>query len=139
MISMWIQYKKPSAEKSLPQILAASIVIRSESGAPITTFWYNYYWRCQHLRVVIGGPLSDLITIEAANIWGKLFLSWRPFILVFTFRRLSFTGIYVKRAFIYWTKYQYRETYIVEMYCFELSNHAYEWNIANAIYRHSIL
>ena len=31
-----IQYKKPSNEKSLPQMLAASIVIRSETVAPIT-------------------------------------------------------------------------------------------------------
>ena len=30
---------------------------------------------------VIGPPLSDLITIEVANIWGKLFLSRRLFIL----------------------------------------------------------
>ena len=28
--------KKPSAEKKLPQMLPASIVIRSEGGAPIT-------------------------------------------------------------------------------------------------------
>ena len=33
------------------------------------------------MGVVIGAPLSDLITIEAANIWGKLFLSQRLFIL----------------------------------------------------------
>ena len=32
-----IQYEKPLAEKKLPQMLAASIVVRSESGAPITT------------------------------------------------------------------------------------------------------
>ena len=37
--------------KSMPQMLAASIVIRSESGAPIRA------------------PLSNLITVEAANIW----------------------------------------------------------------------
>ena len=32
-------------------------------------------------ELLIGAPLSDLITIEAANIWGKLFLSQRFFIL----------------------------------------------------------
>ena len=31
--------------------------------------------------MIIGAPLSDLITIKATNIWGKLFLSWRLFIL----------------------------------------------------------
>ena len=31
--------------------------------------------------MVIGAQLSDLITIESANIWGKLFLSLRLFIL----------------------------------------------------------
>ena len=37
MTNMQIQYKKHSAEKKLAQMLAASIVIRSESGASITT------------------------------------------------------------------------------------------------------
>ena len=32
---------------------------------------------CYYLGVVIGAPLSDLITIEAGNIWDKLFLSRR--------------------------------------------------------------
>ena len=33
--------------------------------------------------MVIGTPVSDLITIEAANIWGKLFLSLRLYKLYF--------------------------------------------------------
>ena len=33
------------------------------------------------MGVVIGAPVSDLVTIEAANIWGKLFHSRRLFIL----------------------------------------------------------
>ena len=32
-----IQYEKPLAEKKLPQMLAASIVIRSDSGAQISS------------------------------------------------------------------------------------------------------
>ena len=32
--------------KSLPQMLTATIVIRSQSGAPITIFWSNNYWSC---------------------------------------------------------------------------------------------
>ena len=28
----------------------------------------------RRIKVVIGAPLSDLITFEAANVWGKLFL-----------------------------------------------------------------
>ena len=31
--------------------------------------------------MIIGAPLSDLITIEGANIWDKLFLNWRLFVL----------------------------------------------------------
>ena len=34
------------------------------------------------MGVVIGAPLYDLITFQAANICGKLFLSKRLFILV---------------------------------------------------------
>ena len=51
------------------------------SGDWGTIFWSNYYWSCQHFGVVIGAPLFHLITIEAANIWGKLFLSRRLFIM----------------------------------------------------------
>ena len=78
-------------------MLVASIVIRSESVAPITIpillegdiffslgaatahekdgsgiwctiFWSNYYWSCQNLGVVIGALHSDLITTEAINL-----------------------------------------------------------------------
>ena len=35
----------------------------------------------RRMGVVIGGPLSDLISFQATNIWGKLFLSRRLFIL----------------------------------------------------------
>ena len=36
------------------------------------------------MEVVNGAPLSDLFVIKAADIWGKLFLSRRLFILVFS-------------------------------------------------------
>jgi len=63
-------------------MLAASIVIRSKSGAPFTTpILLEGGRRPYHEEDGIGAPLSDLITIEAANIWGKLFLSRRLFIL----------------------------------------------------------
>ena len=75
--------------KSLPQLLAASKVIRSESGAPITTphprgqpiFCLGEGVRppSRRMGVVIGAPFSDKITFEAANIWGKLSLSRKPF------------------------------------------------------------
>ena len=44
-------------------MLAASIVVRLESGAPITTSILLESGRGSET------PLSDLITIEAANIW----------------------------------------------------------------------
>ena len=73
--------------KSLPQMLAALIVSRSESGAPITTpillegglFFKGRRPPSRRMGVVIGAPLSDLITIETSNICGKLFLSQRLF------------------------------------------------------------
>ena len=49
--------------KSLPHMLAAWNVIRSESGNWGTTFWSNYIF-------------------QAANIWGKHFLSRKVFIMV---------------------------------------------------------
>ena len=33
------------------------------------------------MRVVIEIPFPDLITFQAANIWGKFFLNWSLFIL----------------------------------------------------------
>ena len=77
-VVQFIQYKKHSTEKKLPQMLAAWKVIRSESGARIitpifleggiflclgvatalekdgsgnwdATFWYDYFSSCQHL------------------------------------------------------------------------------------------
>ena len=61
--------------KSLPQMLTASIVIRSESGDSITTpiiieagIAFSGGDRPRENGSGIGAPLSDLITIEAVNI-----------------------------------------------------------------------
>ena len=54
-------------------MLAASIVIRSESGSPIATpilLEGKKRPPSRRMEVVIGA-LSDLITIQAANIWSK--------------------------------------------------------------------
>ena len=59
-------------------MLSASIVFKRESGAQITTQSSSsvvaiHKQKNNALEDVIGAPLSDLITIGATNIWGKLF------------------------------------------------------------------
>ena len=56
--------------------------------------------------MVIGEPLSDLITIEVANIWGKLFLSRRLFSTKITLfwvvkpqgKQYLFEGTFISRS-----------------------------------------
>ena len=66
-------------------MLSASIVFKRESGAQITTQSSSsvvaiHKQKNNALEDVIGAPLSDLITIGATNIWGKLFLSAEGFL-----------------------------------------------------------
>ena len=87
MMVIKILCKKPSVEKKVApnvgnfnsnqirkwypnchsQMLAASIVIISESGAP-----KQKRPPSRRMQVIIRAPRSDLITIEAANIWNYL-------------------------------------------------------------------
>ena len=84
---MYIQYKKPSAEKKLPPNVGS---LKSNS---IRKWCLNYHSHPPRrrssplikkktaLEEVIGEPLSGPITIQVANIRGKLFLSRGIFIL----------------------------------------------------------
>ena len=83
--------------EKLPQMLPALKVISTKSGAPftipsssrddITILFFFLAVPTQkkspsrRMRVVIGAPLSDLITFQATNIWGKLFFIRMLFIL----------------------------------------------------------
>ena len=58
-----IQYEKASAEKKL-----ALNVVSLKSN------WIRKCWPSRKMGAEIGAPLSDLITFQAANIWGKLFI-----------------------------------------------------------------
>ena len=78
-------------EKTYPRRWQLGKVIRSESGAPITTpillegdLFFLFRRRrtlSRRMGEIIGAQLLDLISVQAANIWGKLFLCRTLFIL----------------------------------------------------------